>query len=117
MARGECQANIYMNGAEKAAFVSYARNFMLDAAGLLALLFARELRVARLAEIMPKDVVPDGPRKAKVTAHLSAADHGALAALADEHGESLSHLGAVLVRDELREQWLKQACTTRFESH
>lgn len=110
------QANVYVTAPERDAFEMYAQQFLLDAAGLLALLFAREMRVERLCELMKEDVVPSGNRKPKITAHLRASDHDRVNALAKQHGMSLSFIGAVLVRAELRELWLRQVITTRFES-
>lgn len=117
MRRIEHQATVYLTSTERAAFEAYGRQFFLDAAGLLALLFGREMRVERFRELYPKDVVPDGTRTPKVTARLKEADHAALKALALHYDESLSQIGAVLVRAELRDRWLERACSTRFESH
>ncbi|MEG3148189.1 hypothetical protein U1839_26370 [Sphingomonas sp. RT2P30] len=108
--------SVYVTAPERAAFEAYAQQFLLDPAGLLALLFAREMRVGRLRELIEKDVVPSGSRKPKITARLQASDHIQVRALAQEHNKSLSEAGAVLVRAELNEKWLHQALTTRFES-
>ena len=116
MPRTAMQVTVYLSAAERLAFQVYARKFLLDAAGLLALLFAREMRVGRLRELIPMDNAPDGSRKSKVTAHLKGSEHAALTALASKHSLSLSHIGAVLVRDELRDEWLKRSCATRLES-
>jgi hypothetical protein len=116
MARTEHQATIYLTAAERDAFELYARKFFLDAAGLLALLFGREMRVERLRELLSKDVAPDGSRTCKITAHLRGPEHATISTLAVTHGKSLSHIGAVLVRDELRSSWLERSCATRLES-
>ncbi|WP_242126703.1 hypothetical protein [Sphingobium sp. Sx8-8] len=116
MARGENQVNVYLTVEEHAAFRLYANKFLLDAAALLALLFARELRVGRLRQLISRDAPPDDPRKAKVTARLNERDRAALMTLAQSQGLKLSQLGGVLVRAELAESWLAHVCTTRFES-
>ncbi|HET6523188.1 hypothetical protein [Sphingopyxis sp.] len=116
MRRSEYQATVYLTSVERTCFEQYARQFLLDAAGLLALLFGRELRVARLRELIPEDHAPDDARRSKVTAHVDGAAHAALTALAQAHGKGLSQIGAVLVRAELRDRWLEQAYSTRFES-
>lgn len=110
------QANVYVTASERDAFETYAQHFLLDAAGLLALLFAREMRVERLPELLKEDVAAGGNRKPKITAHLHGADHDQVRALAECYEMSLSSFGAVLVRAELREQWLGRVLTTRFES-
>lgn len=114
--RTEYQATVYLTSTERDSFEVYSRKFLLDAAGLLALLFGREMRVGRLRELIPRDVAPGGSRKHKITAHLKSPEHAALTALAVKHGVSLSHIGAVLVRDELRDRWLERSCPTRLES-
>lgn len=111
------QATVYLTSTERADFEFYATQYLLDAAGLIALLFAREIRVGQLCNLISRDVAPDGRRKTKVTAHLKETDHASLAALAMEHNESVSQIGAVLVRAELRDRWLERSCATRFESH
>ena len=113
----ENQTTVYLTSTERADFEAYGRKFCLDAAGLLALLFGREMRVGRLRELIPQDIVPHGTRKPKVTARLKASEHEAVKALALHHDESVSLVGAVLVRAELKERWLENACATRFESH
>jgi hypothetical protein len=116
LARSDYQANIYVTSTDRAAFEAYAKQFLLDAAGLLALLFAREMRVGRLRMLISKDVAVSGRRKSKITAHLSVGDHGLVTALAQRHGRSLSEVGALLVKDELECQWLSLSISTRFES-
>lgn len=116
MKQAEHQVTVYLTDSERADFAAYAQRFLLDAAGLLALLFAREMRVGRLRELIPRDAPPSGSRKAKVTARLKEPEHAALVSLAGVHGESLSQIGVVLVRAELSARWLEQAITTRFES-
>lgn len=110
------QATVYLTSNERDRFEAYARRFFLDAAGLLALLFARELRVGRLRKLVATDKAPDGSRKPKITARLRPDDHAALIKMAQAADVSLSYIGAVLVRDELANQWLENAVTTLSES-
>ena len=117
MRRIEHQATVYLTSTERAAFEAYGRQFFLDAAGLLALLFGREMRVGQFRELILKDIIPDGTRTPKVTARLKNSEHAALKALALQYDESLSQIGAVLIRSELKDRWLERACATRFESH
>lgn len=114
--RGENQVNVYLTSNEHAAFRDYASKFSLDAAALLALLFARELRVARLSTLMLKDAPPDAAKNAKVTTRLDPSNRAKLVSLAQRQGMKLSQLGRLLVCAELDETWLEQACLTRFES-
>ena len=116
MSLRESQVNAYLSVSEREAFEAHACKFFLDAAGLLALLLARETRVGRLSELIQADMAPPANRNAKVTARLTAEDHAELTTLADHHSVSLSLLGAVLARAELRDNWLEKACSTRFES-
>lgn len=99
-------ASIYVTPPEQAAFDEYAHRFLLDGAGLLALLFAREMRVGRLQTLIAKDVAPGDSRTKKITARLRPLDHNLAKEHAQRHGASLSEMGAVLVRAELCEQWL-----------
>ena len=110
------QVNVYLSAEEKAAFETYARLYLLDGAGLMALLFAREIRVGRLRALAKEDNPPDAPRRSKVTFRASAANHEVLTSHATEHRGGLSLAGATLVRAELRERWLEASITTRFES-
>jgi hypothetical protein len=110
------QVNAYLTISEQEAFEAYACKFYLDAAGLLALLLARETRVGRLSELIQMDKAPPANRNTKVTARLIAEVHAELTTLANHHSVSLSRVGAVLVRAELRDNWLEKACLTRFES-
>lgn len=116
MSQRICQANAYLSISERQAFVAYAQEFFLDPAGLLALLLVRELRLERLAELIDTDEAPPSNRTAKVTVRLTPNDHGVLTKIAGDNSVSLSYICAVLARAELRERWLDQACSTRFES-
>jgi hypothetical protein len=111
------QITAHLHATERAAFEAYARKFGLDPAGLLALLLARELRVARLASLLVSDVAPPDARGTKVTVHgRDALLREGVAALAAKNGVSVSLACAVLIRAELRESWLDRAVVTRFES-
>lgn len=109
MNRRDKQINAYLAVSEREAFEAYAQNFYLDAAGLLALLLAREMRVGRLSELIHADVAPPANRDAKVTARLRCRDHAELTKLAKDNSVSLSQVGALLVRAELRDLWLEKA--------
>ena len=103
--------------AERNMFEGYARSFALDPAGLLALLLVRELRSPRLALLVKHDVPANEPRRSKVTAHaLDENLHRKVLTMAANHGQSVSHACAVIIRAELTERWLERALMTRFES-
>jgi hypothetical protein len=116
MPQHEHQVTSYLTTAEREQFERYARNFFLDAAGLLALLLARETRVGQLCALTKTDTAPQTSRNAKITARLKAEEHAMLTKMAKDNGVSLSQAGAMLVRAELNVRWLENACSTRFES-
>lgn len=103
--------------AERAEFEAYAIMFGLDAASLLALLLARELRVERLAVLLDSDVPSKASRDSKVTVHGRNTElRTGVVARAEACGTSLSNACAVLMRAEMRERWLERSILTRFES-
>lgn len=104
--------------AERLEFEDYARNCGLDAAGLLALLWAREMRVDRLKELVRKAPPTNPPLDTKVTAHIRDAEFRTKVLCAAERaGVSVSRACAELMRTELQEEWLETAfLPTRFES-
>lgn len=116
MAQTKHQVNTYVTPEERENFELYARNFLLDVAGLLILLFARETRVGQLRALTLTDVAPPASRNAKLSARLKAEEHAMLTKMAKDNGLSLSKAGAMLVRAELKQRWLEKACATRFES-
>ena len=99
-----------LTSAERAAFDLHAREFGLDAAGLLVLLLFRELRVARLETLAGRHTAPTAGLDSKVTAHVrDAATRTGIRARAKCAGVSVSRACAVLVRTELAERWLERA--------
>ncbi len=114
--RANKQINVYLSEAEKSSFEAYARKYLLDGAGLMALLFAREMRVGRLRALIEDYPPPDATRKSKVTFRASESDHAAVLAHVAAHGCGLSAAGATLARAEAREHWLGASISTRFES-
>jgi hypothetical protein len=112
------QITAHLHASERADFEAYARRFGLDPAGLLVLLLAREMRVERLSVLLKADLPSSEARSTKVTIHKQTpALREGIAVMASEHGTSVSHACAVLIRAELKEQWLDNVITTRFESH
>lgn len=110
------QISAHICAAERAAFETYATTFGLDAAGLLALLLVRELRVDRLADLLGGDRPLKAARDSKVTVHGNVSLRASIAARAEKCGTSLSNACAVLMRAELRERWLERSIATRIES-
>lgn len=111
------QISAHVCATERAEFEAYAATFGLDAAGLLALLLARELRVGRLAALLKNDLPTKASRDSKVTVHgRDAILREGIVARAGECGTSLSNACATLMRAEMRERWLERSISTRFES-
>ena len=112
------QITTHVCAAERTEFETYANAFGLDAAGLLALLLAREQRVGRLAALLDIDEPANATRDSKITVHGRDADlRGGIACAAVEAKTSVSRACAVLMRAELRERWLERSISTRFESN
>lgn len=117
MSKTSRQLTTHLARSERVAFEAYAQGFHLDPAALLALLFARELRIGRFRELLEKDEMPDVSKETKVTVRLKPADHMAISDQLLPQCESLSQAGGVLIRAELSERWLERVCSTLFESH
>lgn len=99
-----------MCAAERVEFEAYAAKFGLDAASLLALLLARELRIERLADLLHNDVPSKASRDSKVTVHgRDTALRNGIVARAEKCGTSLSNACAVLMRAEMHERWLERS--------
>ena len=115
--RDSTQITAHVCASERAGFEVYARRYGLDAAGLLALLLARELRIGRLHALIDSDTPTKASKKTKVTVHgREPGLRDGILARAVECGTSLSNACAVLMRAELSEQWLEQSIVTRSES-
>lgn len=100
----------HLVAAERAEFDTYAREVGLDVAGLLALLWSRELRVGRLRDLGIRHPEPDQALDDKAVAHLrSDEDKARIVGHARAHGMSTSRACATLVRAELGERWLEEA--------
>ncbi len=115
--RNPPQITAHVCAAERSAFEAYARSFGLDAAGLLALLLSREMRLGKILLLIEMDAPSPDPRNAKVTVH--GRDLGlrrSVAAIAKTCDTSVSKVCAAVIRAELRDKWLDRALTTRFES-
>lgn len=110
------QITAHITAAERAAFGTYARTFLLDVAGLLALLFAREMRVDRLRELIDRDTAPSDIRNSKVTLRLSEEARDAILEFIGPCCDSVSRAGAVIIRAELDERSLERLWLTRNES-
>lgn len=110
------QITAHITSAERASFEEYARTFHLDAAGLLALLFAREMRVGRLGDLIDKDASPRDIRDTKVTFRLNPTAHAALLDFVKVSAGSVSLAGAAMIRAELNERLLERLWLTRNES-
>lgn len=84
--------------------------FGLDAASLLALLLARELRIERLAVLLDNDLPSKASRDSKVTVHgRNTVLRNGIVARAEMCGTSVSNACAVLMRAEMRERWLERS--------
>jgi hypothetical protein len=103
--------------AERCEFEAYGRTFGLDPAGLLALLLSRELRLGGFMALIEADVPPAEARDMKVTVHGRHPElRAGVSAWAAAAGTSVSNACAVLIRAELRDQWLNKVLATRIES-
>ena len=106
----ELQATAHLTAVERDAFDEYAREFFLDSAGLLALLFARQSRFGDFCEVIRMDDPPKAARATKITVRLKrVSEHRQLSELAKQAGVSLSHAGAALIRREIKERSLEAA--------
>lgn len=110
------QLTAHLTRSEREEFEAYSHSLLLDPAGLLALLFAREMRLKRLSQLLEGDDLPPNCKETKVTARIRPEEHAPLKEYVLSQCESVSHAGGVLIRAELDERWLECACSTRFES-
>jgi hypothetical protein len=103
------QVNVYESGTDRERFALYADQFGLDVTALSNLLFARELRVGRLAQLAGRPNLGSTRRDSKVTAHLSPSRRAAFVCHAKSVGLRISEAGAALVLAELEERWLEKS--------
>lgn len=104
------QITTYLTPDVHAAVVAYARQFGLDVGALANLLFHRELRVGRLPSLADSNDGDVGTANVKITSHQTDAYlHDLWRDHAKAHGLSISRAGALIFRDELKRQWLKEA--------
>jgi hypothetical protein len=99
----------HLSQEERDRFEAYSRTCGLDAAGLLALLWARELRVARIPGLMSNAARSESMLDAKVTIHTrDERFREKVIAAAKQAHISVSNACALLVRAELDEKWLER---------
>jgi hypothetical protein len=112
------QVSVHLNASERSRFDDYSRTFGLDAAGLMALLIAREMRVGRLAGCLTVNIDRSKPFNSKVTVHVRNADErtAVMKLLSAGKQRAASAGGARLALAELEERWLERVLATRFES-
>jgi hypothetical protein len=100
----------HVTSSERGSFETYARTVGLDPAGLLAVLWAREFRVGRVAALSGTYPEPGTALDSKVTVHVrDAARKRRVHEHAAANGLSTSRACANLVRAELEEHWLEKA--------